>query len=118
MRFPLADKHLSLWLRLTAPALVLVALIAHFAIIHGQNADQLTVYSPQTNYSVPLLDVKGQPYVGLVDLFEPLGDIEAKPDGKKYKLRFTPARRPRGRSAIQRRQGQVEDSGRKLQAPR
>lgn len=91
MRFSLADKHLSLCLRLIAPALALATLIAHFAIIHGQNADQLTVYSAQTNYSVPLLDVKGQPYVGLVDLFEPLGDVEARPDGKKYKLRFTPA---------------------------
>jgi N-acetylmuramoyl-L-alanine amidase len=91
MRFSLADKDLSLWLRLILPALALAAVIAHFAIIHGQNADQLTVYSAQTNYSVPLLDVKGVPYIGLVDLFEPLGDIEAKPDGKKYKLRFTPA---------------------------
>lgn len=91
MRFPLADKHLSLSLRLILPALALAAVIAHFAIIHGQNSDQLTVYSAQTNYSVPLLDVKGQPYIGLVDLFEPLGDVEARPDGKKYKLRFTPA---------------------------
>ncbi len=110
MRFPLADKHLSLWLRLTAPALVLVALIAHFAIIHGQNADQLTVYSPQTNYSVPLLDVKGQPYVGLVDLFEPLGDIEAKPDGKKYKLRFTPA----GGHAVEAQFNEGKDKGKIL----
>ncbi len=90
MRFSLADKHLSLWLRLILPAVALAAAIAHFAIIHGQNAEQLSVYSAQSNYSVPLIDVKGLPYVGLVDLFEPLGDIEARPDGKKYKLRFTP----------------------------
>jgi len=93
--FPLAHKHLSFWLRLILPALALAAWIAHFAIIHGQNTDQLSVYSAQTNYAVPLLDMKGQPYVGLVDLFEPLGSIEARPDGKKYKLRFTP---PGGRA--------------------
>ena len=90
LRFPLADKRLSFWLRLILPAAALAALLAHFGTIHGQTPDQLTVYSAQTTYSVPLLDLKGQPYVGLVDLFEPLGGIEARPDGKKYKVRFTP----------------------------
>ena len=35
--------------------------------------------------------MKGQPYIGVVELLEPLGVVEARPDGKKYKLRFTPA---------------------------
>ena len=34
--------------------------------------------------------MKGQPYIGLVELLEPLGAVDARPDGKKYKLRFTP----------------------------
>lgn len=51
---------------------------------------QLSVYSPQTFYTVPLLTVSGQPYVGLVELLEPLGTVDARPDGKKYKLKFTP----------------------------
>ena len=118
MRFSLADKHLSLWLRLILPAVALAAVITHFAIIHGQNAEQLSVYSAQSNYSVPLIDVKGLPYVGLVDLFEPLGDIEARPDGKKYKAPLHTSRRSRGRGAIQRRQRQSQDSGRQLQASR
>jgi len=95
MRFPLTDKNLSLCLRLILPAVALATVIAHFAIIHGQSADQLTVYSAQTNYAVPVLDVKGTPYIGLVDLFEPLGTIDARPDGKKYKFHFTP---PGGRA--------------------
>ena len=34
--------------------------------------------------------MNGQPYVGLVELLEPLGTVDARPDGKKYKLiRFT-----------------------------
>ena len=41
------------------------------------------------------LDMKGLPYVGLVDVLEPLGSIDARPDGKKYKLKFTP---PGGRA--------------------
>ena len=80
----------------------------------GRN--QITVYSPQTSYSVPLLDVKGQPYVGLVDLLEPLGSVDAQPDGKKYKLRFTPPGGRPAEAAVQRRQGQSQSSRRKLQA--
>jgi len=95
LRLPLADKRAPFWLRLVLPAVALALLVAHYAITYGQNADQLTVYSAQTTYSVPLLDVKGVPYVGLVDLFEPLGTVDARPDGKKYKFRFTP---PGGRA--------------------
>ena len=53
-------------------------------------ATQLAVYSAQTSYTVPLLNLNGQPYVGLVELLEPLGTVDARPDGKKYKLKFTP----------------------------
>jgi N-acetylmuramoyl-L-alanine amidase len=94
-RFPLADDRSRLWLGLVLPALALAAMIAHLATVQAQPADQLTVYSPQTSYSVPLLDVKGQPYAGLVDLLEPMGEIDARPDGKKYKVKFTP---PGGRA--------------------
>jgi N-acetylmuramoyl-L-alanine amidase len=89
-KFPLADNRPRLWLGLMLPALALAAIIAHLATVHAQPADQLTVYSAQTSYSVPLLDVKGLPYAGLVDLLEPLGSIDARPDGKKYKVKFTP----------------------------
>ncbi|MGB8890040.1 MAG: N-acetylmuramoyl-L-alanine amidase [Candidatus Korobacteraceae bacterium] len=95
-RFPLTDNRSRFWLGLVLTAVFLAVLIAHYAVVHAQASDQLTVYSPQTSYSVPLLDEKGQPYAGLVELLEPLGSIDAKPDGKKYKLRFTP---PGGRQA-------------------
>ena len=49
----------------------------------------LSVYSRSASYSVPLIALNGQPYVGLVDLLEPLGSVEARPDGKKFKLRFS-----------------------------
>lgn len=50
---------------------------------------QLSIYSPQTYYTVPLLNLNAQPYVGLVELLEPLGNVDARPEGKKYKLKFT-----------------------------
>ena len=88
-RFPLPDNRSRLWLGLILSAAMLVVFIAHYAIVHAQSPEQLTVYSPQTFYSVPLLDQAGQSYAGLVELLEPLGSVDAKPDGKKYKLRFT-----------------------------
>jgi len=73
-------------------ALLFAALLARHGSVHAQSPDQnqLTVYSPRTSYSVPLLDVNGQPYAGLVELLEPLGSVDARADGKKYKMRFTP----------------------------
>jgi hypothetical protein len=50
---------------------------------------QLSVYSAQSSYVVPIVMANGQQYVGLVELLEPLGTVDARPDGKKYKLRFT-----------------------------
>ena len=87
-RFLARHNRSPRWLGLTLTAM-LVTLIAHYAIVLAQSSEQLTIYSPQTSYSVPLLDQAGQPYAGLVELLEPLGTIDAKPDGKKYKLRFT-----------------------------
>ena len=73
-------------------ALLFAALLARHGIVHAQSAEQnqLAVYSPQTSYSVPLLEVNGQLYAGLVELLEPLGAVDARADGKKYKLHFTP----------------------------
>jgi N-acetylmuramoyl-L-alanine amidase len=51
--------------------------------------DRLSVYSAQSSYVVPIITDNGQQYVGLVDLLEPLGTVDARPDGKKYKLNFT-----------------------------
>ncbi len=75
-----------------AAALLSAALLTRYASVHAQSPEpnQLTVYSPRTSYSVPLLEVNGQPYAGLVELFEPLGSVDARADGKKYKLHFTP----------------------------
>jgi len=73
-------------------AVLLTVLLLRHAPVHAQSPEQnqITVYSPQTSYSVPVLEVNGQPYAGLVELLEPLGSVDARPDGKKYKLRFSP----------------------------
>ncbi len=70
-------------------------MLAYRVTANAQSSEQLTIYSPQTTYTIPLTTANGQPYAGLVDALEPLGSIDARPDGKKYKLRFTP---PGGRA--------------------
>ena len=78
----------------TAIAIALLGGAAHLlrhSTVQAQTpAAQLSVYSAQTSYSVPLLNLNGQPYIGLVEVLEPLGTVDARPDGKKYKLKFTP----------------------------
>jgi N-acetylmuramoyl-L-alanine amidase len=76
---------------LLAAIALLAALFLHRTSMEVQAQALLTVYSPQTTYSVPLVEISGQPYVGLVELLEPLGSVDARPEGKKYKLHFTAA---------------------------
>jgi N-acetylmuramoyl-L-alanine amidase len=64
--------------------------LSHSVVFAQPNAEKhLTVYSRQASYSVPLIDLNGQPYVGLVELLEPMGAVDARADGKKFKLRFS-----------------------------
>jgi N-acetylmuramoyl-L-alanine amidase len=81
-----------------------------YAVVHAQSSEQLTIYSPQTTYSVPLLTISSQPYAGLIDVLEPLGSVEGREDGKKYKLRFTP---PGGRP-VEAQFNQGKDKGKVL----
>ncbi len=80
-----------------AASVVAIALLSETArflrhsVVQAQTPPtQLSVYSPQSSYSVPTQNLNGQPYIGLVELLEPLGNVDARADGKKYKLKFTP----------------------------
>jgi N-acetylmuramoyl-L-alanine amidase len=56
-----------------------------------QSEKHLTIYAPAALYSVPVTSYDGKDYIGLADVLEPLGSVEAREDGKKWKLRFTPS---------------------------
>lgn len=86
------------WAVSVAAGLIAIALggvvghrLVHSTVLaQSPQPPQLSVYSAQTSYSVPLTIVNLQPYVGLVELLEPLGTVDARVDGKKYKLKFAP----------------------------
>ncbi|ABF41508.1 cell wall hydrolase/autolysin [Candidatus Koribacter versatilis Ellin345] len=77
------------WFPLALAALAAVLWLSPRA--QTQSERHLTVYSQSATYSVNLLPYSGQVYVGVSDVLEPLGNVEAREDGKKWKLRFTPS---------------------------
>src|SRR3982074_1691218 len=48
----------------------------------------LSVYSTAANYSLPVVQREGRDYVGLLELLEPLGPVNAKSDGLRWRLRY------------------------------
>jgi N-acetylmuramoyl-L-alanine amidase len=48
----------------------------------------LSVYSTAANYSISLVRRDGLDYVGLLELLEPLGKVNAKTDGARWRLRY------------------------------
>ncbi|HEV2467835.1 MAG TPA: N-acetylmuramoyl-L-alanine amidase [Candidatus Sulfotelmatobacter sp.] len=66
---------------------VLLSLSA--AYLSGAPADKhLSVYSVAANYALPLVQREGRDYVGLLELLEPLGQVTAKADGSKWRIRY------------------------------
>lgn len=74
-------------------------LLAALALLHpprltsvlAAGEKRLSIYAPSANYSLPVFDYKGQEYVGLFEILEPLGAVQAKTSGSRWKLRFNQA---------------------------
>jgi N-acetylmuramoyl-L-alanine amidase len=49
---------------------------------------RIAIYSNAANYSLPVLDRNGDEYVGLLEVFEPLGAVSAKAGGPHWKFRY------------------------------
>jgi N-acetylmuramoyl-L-alanine amidase len=49
---------------------------------------KIEVYSLAANYSLPVSEVNGQDYVGLLEILEPLGTVSATTDGSRWTLRY------------------------------
>jgi N-acetylmuramoyl-L-alanine amidase len=73
-----------------AGGLVVIGTILACAILlRGAPAEKhLTVYSVAANYSLPLVQREGRLYVGLLELLEPLGKVNAKLEGSRWRLRY------------------------------
>ncbi len=78
-------RHLS--------AILLALVTLTMLVVRGRSAEpqRLLVYDLKTHYSVDIVEHKGKSYVGLVEVLEPLGHVEAKQDGKYWVLDFSSA---------------------------
>ncbi|MFI5090362.1 MAG: N-acetylmuramoyl-L-alanine amidase [Terriglobales bacterium] len=65
-------------------ALVLVLL----ASAPSAEEKQLSIYGPRVSYSLPVSEHEGQDYVALLEALEPFGNVSARAEGAKWKLRF------------------------------
>lgn len=81
----------DLLLRSITRCAVLILLAAMVAHVHSAEPKKLVVFAPNTSYSVDVIDRKGVEYVGLIELLEPLGRVEAKPEGKNWVFDFASA---------------------------
>ncbi|HKD82946.1 MAG TPA: N-acetylmuramoyl-L-alanine amidase [Candidatus Angelobacter sp.] len=59
------------------------------AMISGVAPEQqLTVYTAQTTYSLPVVEREGKPYIGLADLLAPLGAGAPQLKGKEWRVQL------------------------------
>jgi N-acetylmuramoyl-L-alanine amidase len=69
-----------------AAGLAAVVLIWVLTTSGAAPEQQLTVYTPQTSYSLPVLDRGGKPYIGVSDLLAPLGGSSRTSKGKEWRI--------------------------------
>jgi len=69
-------------------ALAGVILLSAFLLSGAAPEKHLSVYSVAANYSLPLVQREGRDYVGLLEVLEPLGKVNARSDGARWRLRY------------------------------
>lgn len=65
-----------------------LALLLLLGFSRAAEEKKLAVYSPQTNFTVPVFDHEGREYVSLIDLVDPFGRAELGPDKKRWRLKL------------------------------
>ncbi|HEX3587085.1 MAG TPA: N-acetylmuramoyl-L-alanine amidase [Candidatus Angelobacter sp.] len=68
-----------------------VALFWALAIAGAVPGQQLTVYTAQASYSLPVFDRGGKPYIAVADLLSPVGASALHLKGKEWKLELNKA---------------------------
>lgn len=64
-------------------------LLASALLLRGAPGEkQISIYSRMANYSLPVVERAGQEYVGLLEVLEPLGNVNSKSSGFKWRFRY------------------------------
>jgi N-acetylmuramoyl-L-alanine amidase len=67
---------------------VLLSILLFLAAAPPVEEKRLSVYSNVATYTLPVLDRNGRQYVGLLEILDPLGRVNAGIEGRRFKLRF------------------------------
>lgn len=68
--------------------IALLLMLAFATAATSSDEKRLSIYSPNTNYSLTVVDNENREYVGLLELLEPLGKVSARQEGRRWKLNF------------------------------
>ena len=72
-----------------AGGFVVAILLASALLVYSAPEEKrITIYSNAANYSLPVLERNGDEYVGLLEVFEPLGPVSARANGPHWKFRY------------------------------
>jgi N-acetylmuramoyl-L-alanine amidase len=75
--------------RLVPAVVAILAFTAAVVLVSGAPEEKhLSIFSTAANYTLPVLERNGDEYVGLLELFEPLGAVNAKTTGPRWKFRY------------------------------
>jgi N-acetylmuramoyl-L-alanine amidase len=67
---------------------ILIVAFSFHLLSGAANDKRIAIFSSAANYSLPIVDVGGQEYAGVLEVLEPLGTVSARGDKKHWKLRF------------------------------
>jgi len=69
--------------------LIALAVVGSALLLSGSPDERhISIYSNAANYSLPVVERNGMDYVGLLEVFEPLGTVSAKANGPRWKFRY------------------------------
>src|ERR1700682_6031262 len=57
-------------------------------LLNAAAQKRLSVYSVAANYSLPVVQRANHDYVALLELLDPLGRVNAKLDGRRWRIRY------------------------------
>ena len=85
----LADIHkVKYRIPLALVSLAILALASALLVSGAAEERRMSVYSKVANYALPVVQRNGEDYVGLLELLEPLGTVNAKFEKKHWKFRY------------------------------
>jgi len=73
----------------TVAGLAVLALCCALGVSGTVPEQQLTVYTPQTTYSLPVVERGGKPYISIMNLLSPLGAPPPATKGKDWKINLS-----------------------------